>query len=75
MKIIDILCYVPETKSYEHYYAASSKSIKSIIDNDNNPTDKFYNFIINNIDEIKDKKMLRENIKAIVRDLNNCKRF
>lgn len=75
MKIIDILCYVPETQSYEHYYATSSKSIKSIIDGDNNPTDKFYDFIINNIDEIKDKKMPKENIKAMVRDLNNCKKF
>jgi len=75
MKIIDILCYVPETQSYEHYYGASSKSVKSIIDADNNPTDKFYDFIINNIDEIKDKKPPKENIKAMVRDLNNCKKF
>jgi len=75
MKVIDILCYNQEAKSYDHYLASSSKSVKSIIDENNNPTDKFYEFIINNIDELKGKNIPRENIKAMVRDLNNCKKF
>jgi hypothetical protein len=50
MKLVEILSYNSVKNEYEHYTIVTSKHEKSLVTTDNNPTDKFYNFIIENTD-------------------------
>lgn len=68
MKLVEILSLNPETGNYDHYTITTNKKTESLINNDNDPTDKFYNFIKENIECFKERP--RQNIKCLVRDLS-----
>lgn len=72
MKVIDIIS-LNENNKYDHYTVISSKSFKSLINDDTTLTDNFYNFIINTFN-IPCKRP-KSNTRAIVKDLSKCIKY
>lgn len=72
MKVIDIIS-LNENNEYEHYTTISSKSIKSLINDDSTLTNNFYNFVVNTFN-IPDSRS-KNNTRAIVKDLSECIKY
>lgn len=73
MKLVEILSFNPESGQYDHYTVTTTKATKNIVNEDNTLTDKFYNFVIEHMDWMKDRP--RQNTKALVRDLSEFLKY